>query len=65
VTTAIDGSRTEPDGAIAAHLTPHQKLALLMEWRNALVEIVEKDPDAVETRKAIVDIENQIAALDG
>ncbi len=44
-------------------LSTQKRLSLLTEWRDALIEVVASDPGAVETRKRIDIINDEIAAL--
>ena len=45
-------------------VSPRRKRDFLIEWRSALAAIVERDPEATETRKTIVEIDEQIASLE-
>jgi hypothetical protein len=47
----------------AQDLPIEKRLALLTEWRDALIGIVTADPNAIETRRRIDSINDEIAAL--
>ncbi|WP_099864420.1 hypothetical protein [Pararhizobium haloflavum] len=49
--------------AASQRLAPQDRVALLNEWRDALVIIVADNPDAVETQKTIEAIDQQIAEI--
>lgn len=55
-------SITEGAGG-ASDIPVQRRLELLIEWREALIDIVAADPAAVETRKRIDSINDEIAAI--
>lgn len=59
----IESSFEVAGASSAGDLSTEQRLALLTEWRDALIKIIDADPSAVATRKRIDIINDEIAAL--